>query len=107
MNLPFPIQTYFDADRRSDGDALIHAFSPDAVVKDEGQSHAGRQAIDAWWRSGKTRYRHVIEPLEAAGQGDVRSVRARVTGQFPGSTVMLTFTFGLKGDRIARLEIGA
>ena len=107
MNLPFPIQTYFDADRRSDGAALVHAFSPDAVVTDEGQTHAGRQAIDAWWRGGKTRYQHVIEPLEAAGQGDVRNVRARVTGQFPGSPAVLTFAFRLEGDQITGLEVGA
>jgi ketosteroid isomerase-like protein len=107
MSLPFPIQTYFDADSRSDGDALIHAFAPDAVVTDEGQSHAGRPVIDAWWRGVKTRYRHVIEPLEAAGQGDLTKVRALVTGQFPGSPAILTFAFRLKGDRITHLEIGA
>jgi ketosteroid isomerase-like protein len=107
MNLPFPIQTYFDADRRGDGDAPIHAFSPDAVVKDEGQSHAGHQAIDAWWRDVKTRYRHVIEPLELARNGDFAKVRARVTGRFPRSPAILTFAFQLDGDRIAGLEIGA
>jgi ketosteroid isomerase-like protein len=107
MNLPFPIQTYFDADRRSDGDALIHAFAPDAVVKDEGQSHAGYQAINAWWRSVKIRYQHLIEPLEAVGQGDLTEVHARVTGQFLGSPAILTFAFRLKGDRITHLEIGA
>ena len=107
MSLPFPIQIYFDADIRGDGDALIDAFVADAVVADEGRTHAGHQAISAWWRSGKAKYRHVIEPLETAGQGDVRTVRARVTGQFPGSPAILTFAFGLKGDRITRLEIGA
>jgi hypothetical protein len=107
MNLPFPIQAYFDADRQSDVGALIHAFAPDGVVKDEGRSHAGHRAIDAWWRDVKTRYRHVTEPLEAAGNGDLTKVRARVTGQFPGSPAMLTFTFRLKGDQITGLEIGA
>lgn len=107
MNLPSPIQTYFDADRRSDGVALIHAFSPDAIVTDEGQTHAGCQANDAWWRGGKTRYQQVIEPLEVAGSGDFAKVRAKVTGEFPGSPAMLTFAFRLKGDRIAGLEVGA
>jgi ketosteroid isomerase-like protein len=107
MNLPSPIQTYFDADRRSDGVALIHAFSPDAVVRDEGRSHAGHQAIDAWWHDVKTRYRHVIEPLEVAGNGDFAKVHARVTGQFPGSPAMLIFAFRLEGDQITGLEIGA
>ena len=107
MNLPFPIQTYFDADRRNGGDALIHAFAADAVVRDEGQSHAGHQAIDAWWRDGKIRYQHVIEPLEVTGNGDFGKVCARVTGQFPGSPAMLTFAFRLEGDQITGLEIGA
>lgn len=107
MNLPSPIQTYFDADRRGDGVALIHAFSPDAVVQDEARSHAGHQAIDAWWHDVKTRYRHVIEPLEVARNGDFAKVRARVTGQFPGSPAMLTFAFRLEGDQITGLEIGA
>jgi ketosteroid isomerase-like protein len=107
MNLPFPIQTYFDADRGGDGVALIHTFSPNAVVRDEGRSHAGHQAIDAWWRDVKTRYRHVIEPLEVAESGDFARVRARVTGQFPGSPTMLTFAFRLEGEQIKSLEIGA
>jgi hypothetical protein len=34
-------------------------------------------------------------------------VRARVTGQFPGSPAMLTFVFRLEGEQITRLEIGA
>jgi hypothetical protein len=106
MNLPSPIQTYFDADERNNGDALIHAFAPDAVVKDEGQSYAGRQAIAAWWREVKTKYQHVIEPLEVAEMDDVTKVRTKVTGQFPGSPVTRTFAFRLKGDQIRGLDIG-
>ncbi len=30
MNLPPPIQAYFEADERSDGEALIQAFASDA-----------------------------------------------------------------------------
>jgi ketosteroid isomerase-like protein len=107
MNLLFPIQTYFDADKRGDSDALIHAFAPDAIVRDEGLYHAGHPAIDAWWRDVKTRYRHVIEPLDVAATGDLTKVRARVTGQFPGSPAMLTFAFRLDGEQITSLEIGA
>ena len=107
MNLPSPIQAYFDADERNDGEALIHVFASDAVVNDEGRSYAGRQAIDAWWREVKAKYQHVIEPLEVAEREDVTKVRAKVTGDFPGSPATLTFAFRLKGDQITRLEIGA
>lgn len=102
-----PVQAYFDADRANDGDALVDAFAPDAVVEDEAQSHAGRQAIAEWWRDGKARFQHVIEPLEMSETGGVVEVRATVTGQFKGSPATLTFAFQLKGDRITHLEIGA
>ena len=107
MNLPSPIQAYFDADERNDGETLIHVFASDAVVNDEGRSYAGRQAIEAWWRAVKAKYHHVIEPLEKAEGDDVTKVRAKVTGDFPGSPATLTFAFRLKGGRITQLEIGA
>ncbi len=107
MNLPLPIQTYFDADERNDADALIHAFAPDAVVTDEGQSYSGHQAIEAWWREAKAKYQHTVEPLDVVRKGDIAQVRARVTGQFPGSPATLIFAFWLRSDRIAGLEIGA
>jgi hypothetical protein len=107
MNLPSPIQTYFDADERNDGDALTHVFALDAVVRDEGHSYAGREAIDAWWRDVKAKYQHVLARLDVAEKNDVSRVRTKVTGQFPGSPVTLTFAFRLKGNQITSLEIGA
>ncbi|HEX2526360.1 MAG TPA: nuclear transport factor 2 family protein [Geminicoccus sp.] len=106
MNLPFPIQAYFDADKSNDRQALVHAFAPEGAVTDEGQSHVGRQAIDAWWHDAKAKYQHLIEPLEASDTDDATRVRARVTGQFPGSPALLTFMFRLKGGQITGLEIG-
>jgi len=107
MNLPSAIQAYFDADSSNDGAALIRAFAPDAVVNDEGQSHAGRHAIEAWWREVNAKYQHVIVPLEVIEKDDVTQVRARVSGQFPGSPVTLTFAFRLNREQITGLEIGA
>jgi ketosteroid isomerase-like protein len=107
MNLPTSIQTYLDADERNDCEALLHAFAPDAVVSDEGQSHAGHHAIAAWWREVKAKYQHVIEPLEVDEKDDVTRVRATVTGRFPGSPVTRTFAFRLDGNRITALDIGA
>jgi len=107
MALPSPIQTYFEADMAGDSGAPGRAFAPDAVVRDEGETHVGVAAIDAWWRAAKAKYQHAAEPLEFDARDDVTSVRARVTGQFPGSPATLTFAFRLAGDRIAAMEIGA
>lgn len=107
MNLPSPILAYFVADRRNDGAALIDAFAPNAVVKDEGQPHTGRKAIDAWWRATKAKYRHVVEPLETRNKADVIEVLTKVTGQFPGSPATLTFAFRVESGQITGLEIAA
>ena len=79
----------------------------DAVVKDEGQTHAGHDAILRGGASAKAKYRHVSSRSRSPSEGDVRTVHARVTGQFPGSPAILTFAFRLEGDKITSLEIGA
>ncbi|SCY54020.1 nuclear transport factor 2 family protein [Paracoccus tibetensis] len=106
MQLPRPIQTYFTARAPQDGNALAAVFGPTAVVHDEGQVHRGSQAIRAWWLAAKAKYRHHAEPINIAQTGDKTVVRAIVTGDFPGSPAVLSFTFGLEGDRISGLEIG-
>lgn len=105
MNLPAPIRTYFAADQRNDAEAFILAFAPDALVLDEGRTHAGREAIEAWWRAAKAEFEYVTEPFEIEHKGDVIEVRSMVTGRFPGSPATLTHAFRLEHDRIARLEI--
>jgi hypothetical protein len=107
MNLPSPIQAYYDADRRGDGEALIRSFAPDAVVEDEGQTYVGREAIAVWWRETKEKYQTLVEPLEMKNDDDVTQVNAKVTGQFPGSPAKINFVFRLYGDQITTLEIGA
>jgi hypothetical protein len=107
MNLPSPIQAYFDADRSGDGEAFIRVFALDAVVEDEGHSYAGHQAIGAWWRATTEKYQTVIEPLEVSEEDDVTKVIAKVTGHFPGSPTMINFAFRLNGDQITKLEITA
>ncbi|WP_042697601.1 nuclear transport factor 2 family protein [Azospirillum sp. B506] len=105
MRLPSPILAYIDADRRCDGAALVAAFAPDAVVRDEGRSHVGRDAIDAWWHAAKAKYAHVIEPLELSETGGVAELHARVSGRFPGSPATMVFSFRVANGRIAGLEI--
>lgn len=106
MTLPIPIQTYFAAHAPQDSAALAAAFAPDAIVQDEGAVHHGPDAIIAWWQAAKAKYRHRAEPLDMTAAGDKLLVRARVSGDFPGSPAVLTFAFGLTGDRIQDLRIG-
>lgn len=106
MQLHPAIQAYFAADRGLAREALTEAFAPDATVLDEGRSYVGRPAVGDWWFETKTRYRTVLDPLEASIVDGATKVRARVSGDFPGSPATLTFAFFLDGDRIKTLEIG-
>ncbi|GGJ43838.1 hypothetical protein CDQ92_02585 [Sphingopyxis bauzanensis] len=105
MQLPHPVQTYFDADQRDDTAALMTAFAPDALVQDEGRSYYGHADIDSWWRDAKQQFAHQAAPFEIKTEGRRISVRATVTGNFPTSPATLTYHFVLAEDRIAELEI--
>jgi hypothetical protein len=107
MKLPAPIKSYFDADQIAGVAPPIAAFAGDARVKDEGKTHVGHAAIETWWRAAKAQYKHRASPREISQAGDLATVRAEVSGDFPGSPAMLTFRFKLAGARIATLEIGA
>lgn len=105
--LPRPIAAYFDADRSKSADAVAECFTEDAVVKDERQVHAGRQAIRRWKAEASTAYSYTVEPFAAATDAGRMVVTSHVAGNFPGSPIDLQYVFVLEGDRIAELEIVA
>lgn len=105
MNLPSPLQAYFEADRDSEPARLLAAFGPDAVVLDEGRTYQGHDAIAAWRRKAKSEYAYAVEPLDVERQDDRAIVRARVTGTFPGSPVTLIYRFRIADGLISALEI--
>lgn len=98
MTLPNAILTYFTAEAPQDGAMFAAAFATDAIVHDEGTTHRGPDEIVTWWKAAKAKYRHRAEPLDMTEAGGKRLVRARVSGEFPGSPAVLTFAFGLTGD---------
>ena len=106
MILPLPIQRYFTADAARDAAALSAAFAPDAAVQDEGETHQGAAQILAWWHAAKRKYNHRAEPIDLTQTAETAVVRARVSGDFPGSPAVLRFAFELAGDRIRSLTIG-
>jgi hypothetical protein len=107
MKLPPAIQAYFDADTDTFSPAPTTAFATDAIVKDEGKTLVGHAAIAEWWRAAKAHYQATSQPREISGSAERYTVRAEVTGQFPGSPATLSFIFTLKNNEIATLEIGA
>ena len=105
--LPHPIVIYFAISNGADTPSLSACFAPDATVTDEGHTHRGIPAIQAWLDAARKKYAYTIEPLNARHGGDHFVVVGRVSGSFHGSPVEITHTFVLAGDLIQSLEIHA
>ena len=106
LNLPEPIAAYFAADQQSP-DAIARCFTTQAVVKDEGHTYTGLEAIKAWKAAASTEYTYTSRTLRAGAEGGFCIVTSRVTGNFPGSPVDLRYRFRLERGLIASLEITA
>ncbi len=104
--LPQPVVNYLAAVKAQDTEMFAHCFTADARVHDEGRDYKGLDAIRAWKKKTQTKYKYVIEPLDATVNANTVNLRARLTGDFPGSPVDLDFKFMLANDKIASLEIG-
>ena len=103
-NLPQPIAAYFAADRL-DVDALVQCFVDGAVVKDEGKTHTGLNAIRKWKSDVAAKFSYTTELLESELKNGMTVVTCRLNGNFPGSPVNLRFFFRLERDKIAFLEV--
>ncbi|QRV22510.1 nuclear transport factor 2 family protein [Marinomonas foliarum] len=102
--LPKPIANYFKADKEN-GEAIVACFSENAVVKDEGQTHMGLDAIRHWKMSTSSKYTYTVEPQSLRECEEKMIVTGLVAGNFPGSPVNLQYAFTLDGDNITALEI--
>lgn len=105
LHLPAPLQRYLDAQATRDLPAFIDCFAPDAVVRDEGRSHVGLDAIRNWKVHADATTPYSLTPLGFARQGAHWKLLAKVSGAFPGSPIELMHIFQVDGDRIASLEI--
>ena len=106
LNLPDAIADYFDADQQHP-ELLARCFTPRASVKDEGHTHMGREAIQAWKTGASMKYSYTAVPCAHSHEDGVHTVRTQVAGNFPGSPVSLQYRFRLERGLIASLEIGA
>lgn len=105
LALPKPIAAYLAAEAAKDVDAISRCFAEDAIVRDEGLDHRGRDAIRQWKAAAEAKYNYVLVPLGVRTEENKVTVRARLTGDFPGSPVDLDHIFTLSSNEIASLEI--
>lgn len=105
LSLPDAITTYFSISNGANDTHLGDCFTQDACVLDEGETHCGRTAIQAWLRATRANIEYSVEPVSVSHQGNTIVVTATVTGNFPGSPVQLDHTFQLAESQIQSLEI--
>lgn len=104
LELPEPISAYFEADRQ-DGQAVARCFTKSGVVLDEGNTHAGAAAIEAWKNAASAKYTYTATPHTLEVQAGRYIVTSQVSGNFPGSPLDLRYAFVLERGKIASLEV--
>ena len=104
--LPEPIAAYFAADTQGPDD-VARCFTPKGVVKDKGQTHTGRDAIQAWKAESSALYTYTNDPFSVELIDGVHVVCSHTVGTFPGSPLDLKLSFRLERGLIASLEITA
>src|SRR3954463_5712358 len=105
IQLPCPIDRYVQITNSGTPEAAPECFAPDATVYDEGQTYEGVAAIKNWMAATKKKYGHSITPLDLAERGGQSVLKARLTGNFPGSPITVNFTFALADGKVRSLEI--
>jgi ketosteroid isomerase-like protein len=105
LDVPEPIAEYLAAEKAKDADAVCRCFTEDGNVHDEGHDYHGRDSIRQWKQAADAKYRYALQMLNAQTHGNEVTVRARLTGEFPGSPVELDHIFKLSNNKIASLEI--
>jgi ketosteroid isomerase-like protein len=105
IDVPEPVAAYLAAEEAKDADALSRCFTEDGTVHDERRDYRGRNSIRQWKQEVDRKYRYALQTVNAQTHGDKVTVRARITGEFPGSPVELDHIFKLSNGKIASLKI--
>ncbi|MGD9931736.1 MAG: hypothetical protein AB7U05_17080 [Mangrovibacterium sp.] len=103
MNLPIVIADLAKAQNNFDSVAYSHCFSETAVVFDEGKTYNGKIEIQQWIKKANEEFQPVMKPLEYSVAEEI--LKAEVSGNFPGSPVVLSYHFELKEGLIQSLKI--
>ncbi|WP_029432257.1 nuclear transport factor 2 family protein [Blastococcus sp. URHD0036] len=104
--LPAVIRGYLAAHEAHDTDAALAAFTPTAVVVDDGSTHRGTEEVRRFLWTAGAQFTYTTT-LVSAGRCDDGQwvVTNRLEGDFPGGVVDLRYRFRLDAGLIAELVI--
>ncbi|MEW1822432.1 hypothetical protein AB0323_16850 [Arthrobacter sp. NPDC080031] len=104
-DLPLPITTYLDRSQGNQRRTAIEAFTPDAVVVDDGHLYRGTSEIAGWLDRVASEYEYTTTFLRAERDEHATLVVNRLEGTFPGGIVDLKYRFVLNGQNTAIREL--
>lgn len=102
-HLPKVVADLITAQNNFDSMAYSHCFAETAIVYDEGKTYNGRKEIKDWIEEANRAYKTLMQPIEYLA--DKHTLRAEISGSFPGSPLMLTYHFDINGEEIHSLKI--
>lgn len=102
-NLPKVIEDLVKAQDNFDSNAYANCFTETAVVFDEGKTHNGRKEIEKWINKANAAYQATMKPLNYSETEQI--LEAEISGNFPGSPLVLNYQFEIMNQQIQSLKI--
>jgi ketosteroid isomerase-like protein len=104
--LPATIRGYLAAHVAGDADTALRAFTPTAVVVDDGSTYRGTDEIRAFLAEAGSEFTFTTALVAAERIDDTHWVAVNhLEGDFPGGVADLRYRFALAGDLVAELVI--
>ncbi|MGY2066693.1 nuclear transport factor 2 family protein [Blastococcus sp. SYSU DS0619] len=104
--LPATIRDYLAAHDAGDVDTALRAFTPTAVVVDDGVTYRGTEELRRFLAKAGAEFTYTSTLVAAERSDDAHWVATKhLEGNFPGGVVDLHYRFAMDGDLIAELVI--
>lgn len=103
MNLPNVIADLAKAQNNQNSLEYANCFADTAVVFDEGKTYSGKKEIQQWIEKANQQYQTLMKPIEYWEKEEV--LKAEISGNFPGSPLVLAYHFQLNNGLIESLKI--
>ncbi len=105
MELPDIIKQLLHAQAAFDSKAYSKCFANTAIVFDENETHKGQMEIMKWNEKTNLKYQPPLEPIAWSTIEKLNTLSPKVTGNFPGSPIVLKYQFKLNNGCIESLKI--
>lgn len=105
-DLPATIRAYLAAHTAREADVAIRAFTPDAVVLDDGHAFRGTAEVLDFLENAGSEYTYTSTLVGGERVDDAHWVAViHIEGDFPGGVADLRYAFTLADDLISELVI--